>query len=119
MKKETHFHKSNSHLVYRPTYPPQNTYVRALHIIMFLNRTVSRIQAPSPRHRCGSVNPPLPLHLASWRTLGCTLKRDTLLEIATCLFSLRDDMQQTFLYHPLPCYRPTIPSPQRRQLAAS
>ena len=46
---------------------------------------LSRVQSPSPRHRCGSVIPSPPCSLLPGGPLSWSLKRDTLLEMATTL----------------------------------
>ena len=72
-------------------------------------KILSRIQAPSPRHQCGSVipSPPAPYFL----------------EVPTLQFktrhpprngglcSPRDDLEQAFLHHLLPFHGPSISPP--------
>ena len=59
-------------------------------LFTFYSSILSRIQAPSSRHRCGSVTPPPPpplLLLEFWRSLSRSLKRNTLREMAACVIT--------------------------------
>ena len=80
-------------------------------------QTLGRIQAPSPRHRCGPLSSPPPLLLLdSWRPLSKLEfeSRHSLLEINGDLCSHRDDLEyrRSFTNPVLPIdVGPTIPPP--------
>ena len=75
------------------------------HVFLFptLKKILSRVQASSPRHRCGGsvIAPPPLLLLSSWRSLSWSLKRDTLILGILLFHFASDNVQRLFQpYHP-------------------
>ena len=78
------------------------------YVIVF--ESLSRIYAPTPRHRCGSVipSPPAPSCFLAVPKLELEARHPPR---NGNLCSHPDNLEQAFLHHPLPCHGPSISPP--------